>query len=98
MGCRIGKWDVKNMEIFTIFRDNVKIVDSPNNELKLINTDFEMSRKMLEKSKITTNLLKDLLINSPGKCILSTKMTKIDDADDTLFLTYPYYQKSTSGH
>lgn len=57
-----------------------------------------MSRKMLEKSKITTNLLKDLLINSPGKCILSTKMTKIDDADDTLFLTYPYYQKSTCGH
>lgn len=57
-----------------------------------------MSRKMLEKSKITANLLKDLLINSPGKCILSTKMTKIDDADDTLFLTYPYYQKSTCGH
>lgn len=34
MGCRIGKWEIKNMEIFTIFRDNVKIVDSPNNEFR----------------------------------------------------------------
>ncbi|XP_062613816.1 uncharacterized protein LOC134275563 [Saccostrea cucullata] len=42
---------------------------------------LEISRKMLEKSKITTNPLKDLFINSSGKRILSNKMSKIDAAD-----------------